>query len=273
MKVPTDYLNSIVSISYEWTDGSTWRSQATGFLYGRRSASGRDDVFLVTSEHCFQDAVGNNRQTVLISLNPRGNSPAIIAELPLSQGGFPLWTSLPGIDLAVLRIGLRELSMHNVDFVYFRSDRQMLTAGQLRNIDCGIGEPIFILGFEAGLPEVRRNHPIMRSGTIARIGDLYEGDSYNYIAEATVFAGNSGGPVFLSTDSDCARENSIKEPLLIGVVSAYWSYAKEIVTANGSGLQAYFSENKGLCCIWPTDYIEMSIDQHLLRFGQLAITA
>lgn len=91
---------------------------------------------------------------------------------------------------------------------------------------------MFILGFEAGIPEVRRNHPIVRSGAIARIRDLYEGDSDFFMAEATVFNGTSGGPVFLRSASDSGNDNRTNDPVLIGVVSAYWSYAQQTVNAN-----------------------------------------
>lgn len=222
--IPLDYLNALVSISYRWTDGSTWRSQATGFLYGRLCHEGSIDyydVYLISSEHCFRLEDGSAYESVLVSFNPRDQSqPAIIAELPLCHGESLLWTSIPGTDVAVIRMGLWELHNHDIDYVFFRSDVHSTNVRQLRAYGCAEGEPIFILGFEAGLPEIRRNHPIVRSGAIARIQDVYEGDSSIFIVEATVFHGTSGGPVFLNPTGDVIRNNGLQQPPLIGLVSA-----------------------------------------------------
>ncbi len=121
-------MNALVSISYEWTDGSTWRSQATGFLYGRLTeikGAACYDVYLVSSQHCFQLDNGSMYSQVLVSFNPRNQSePAMIAELPLCQGSTRLWTSIEGVDIAVLRMGLWELHHHDVDYVFLNNHYQ-----------------------------------------------------------------------------------------------------------------------------------------------------
>lgn len=67
-----------------------------------------------------------------------------------------LGMSIPGTDVAVIRMGLWELHNHDIDYVFFRSDVHGTSIRQLRAHDCAEGDPIFILGFEAGLPEIRR---------------------------------------------------------------------------------------------------------------------
>lgn len=264
--------NSLVSISYEWTDGTHWRSQATGFLYGRLldASRGQYDVYLVTNQHCFQLDNGQMYPSVLVSMNPRNESQAaVIAELPLVEKGVPLWTSIPGVDIAVLRMGLRELNSLNLDYVFFQSDVHPMKVQQFFDLGCIEGEALFILGFEAGVPELRRNHPIRRSGSIARIRDLYEGDSSFFMAEATVFPGNSGGPVFLAPSSTLVQANNFSFPPLIGVVSGYWPYAAETLDSSGRKQNTYYQQNRGLCCVWPVDYVEHTIDLHVERFGSL----
>ncbi len=53
------------------------------------------------------------------------------------------------------------------------------------------GDYIYVLGFPMGLVSVDRQHAILRSGAIARIRDLFENKSRDFMIDALVFPGNS----------------------------------------------------------------------------------
>lgn len=271
--IPLSYLDAVVSIAYSVKN--PWQSNATGFLYGKStaesSASRNYDVYLVTNCHCFEveDLV---YPEVFLSINPKERSkPAAILTLETIQNNTRLWTSVPDIDLAVIRIAYDELLASGVNASFFASDKTSFYVDQMINTGFGEGESICVIGFEHGIPERLRSHPIVRQGSIARIQDMFEDpDNPWYMVEATIFPGGSGSPVLLNPEKKNNKNKTEDPPQIIGVISGFWPYSREIVNHAGQQQQVFFSsENRGLACVWPMDLVDRLIDLHIQRFGAL----
>ena len=81
-------------------------------------------------------------------------------------------------------------------FDYFKTDADHLL--DIRGmVDRGMteGDFVYVLGYPMGIVAPDRQYAITRSGSIARIRDLLERRSNDFIVDAFVFPGNSGGPV------------------------------------------------------------------------------
>jgi hypothetical protein len=107
-----------------------------------------------------------------------------------------------------------------------------------------------------GLVSLDRQHVILRNGAIARIRDLYENTSSDYIVDALVFPGNSGGPVILKPEL-ISIEGTKSNPRagLIGVIKSYIPYQDIAVSQQTGRPRIIFEDNSGLSLVEPTDYI------------------
>jgi hypothetical protein len=83
------------------------------------------------------------------------------------------------------------------------------------------GDRVFVLGFPMGLVATERQYVICRSGIIARVRDLLEGTAPDFLVDATVFPGNSGGPVVICPSAlAITGTKQIEKADLIGIVKA-----------------------------------------------------
>jgi len=69
-------------------------------------------------------------------------------------------------------------------------------------VELGIseGDSVYVLGYPMDLQNPDWHHMIIRSGIIARMRDMLDGVNSNFLLDAPVFPGNSGGPVILKPD-------------------------------------------------------------------------
>ena len=90
---------------------------------------------------------------------------------------------------------------------------------------------MFVLGFPMGLVAAARQYVICRTGAIARIRDYLEDKTKDFLVDATVFPGNSGGPVvFCPSALAITGTKPIQRADLIGVVKSYESRASHSAT-------------------------------------------
>src|SRR5690606_32144740 len=110
---------------------------------------------------------------------------------------------------------------------------------------------------------------ILRSGAIARIRDLFEGRSTDFIVDALVFPGNSGGPVVLRPEMVSIQgTKSNMNAGLIGVIKSYIPYQDIAVSQQTNRPRIIFEDNSGLSLVEPVDYIFETIDQDEKLKGQ-----
>lgn len=261
--IPPFFLDCVVAVGFPGPDGKP-RFAATGFLYGRFiRQTGPDEklywVFLVTNRHVVQ-----NRQLVHLRFNPQDDTPARVYDAPLlEKDGKPLWFGHPDpdVDVAILRINVRLLDEQKIRFGFFKSDESVLSKGRAVERGLSEGDGVFVLGFPLGAVGEHRNFVIVRQGVVARVRDALAGHTNEFLVDANIFPGNSGGPVVLRPEALAIQgTRSIPTALLLGVVAGYVPYKDIAVSTQTNNVRVIFEENSGLAAVYPIDFVEQTID-------------
>jgi hypothetical protein len=111
------------------------------------------------------------------------------------------------------------------------------------------GAPLFIIGFPMGMRSQKYATPVLRRGIIAWT------DSDKIIAEASVFPGNSGGPVVYAQGSAILTSSVLRGQWLVGLVSECVSYVDVAISPQTGHPRITFEENSGLCNVVPASAI------------------
>ena len=263
--IPPFFLDCVVAIGVKNSDGlKSWIG--TGFLIGRffrQRDEGLNDyhIFLVTNKHVLE---GKNSVVVRFNPQPQSNEPARDYDLTLiAEGGNKRWTEHPTkeIDVAVISINLKILREHGMKFSYFQSDKHLLNVDGMAEMGTTEGDFIFVLGYPMGIVPPDWQYVIARSGIIARIRDVLEGRSKDFIVDAFVFPGNSGGPVVSKPEGVSIEGTKASlSAYLIGIVTTYVPYQDIAISQQTRRPRVVFEENSGLTAVIPVDYIMETIE-------------
>lgn len=267
--LPPQYLDTVLALGVHSEEGSTQFS-ATGFLCGYPSG-GTDEsgailywVYLVTNRHVVQ-----NRTELVVRFNSPLNTGASSYSIPLSQpDGTPSWTLHPSleVDVAVVRINIDRLKADGIGPLQFINDTNALSIEQACDIGVSEGDGVFVLGFPMGLAGDERNYVIVRQGIIARIQDLLKGTAKQFLIDASVFPGNSGGPVFTKPEAVAIQNTKAHSRcVFLGMVSSYLPYFEFAVSEQTGRRRMMFEENSGLGIVVPYDLIRETIHTAVLR--------
>jgi len=264
--IPPFFPDRVVAIGVDSSEGER-KCVASGFLYGHHVADLEDGqkqymVYLVTNRHVFE-----GMSKVYLRFNPRAEGPAREYTLNLlDKNNSPLWfaDSTPKIDVAVIRINLELLKGRAMQADYFRSDQHAASIEKLNELGITEGDFAYILGFPMGLIGGERNTAIVRSGSIARIRDTLAKANQEFLVDAFVFPGNSGGPVISKPEAlSIQGTKSQSTAYLIGIVKSYVPYQDVAVSLQTKRPRVVFEENSGLAAVHPIDFIEDAIEKHL----------
>ena len=265
--IPPGYLNTVVALGSPSKDGEM-QYTATGFLYGWPSGETDENeakrywVYLVTNRHVFEKA---SKQVV--SLHARFNRPigveSKIYTIPLKgTDGSDSWVvhPNPNADVAVLKINPRLLEADNIEFELFASDVNTFTLDQAREIEVSEGDGVFVLGFPLGQAGDERNYAVVRQGIVARVQDWLKGNAQTFLIDASIFPGNSGGPVLLKPELTSIRGTKRNDRCgLIGMVSSYLTYQEVAISQQTERPRMIFEENSGLGVVVPHNVIQETI--------------
>lgn len=260
--IPSFFLDCVVAIGFENAEKERHYA-ATGFLYGKLIKQEEENktyrIFLVTNKHVFNDS-----KTAWLRFNPEGDEPAKEFEvLLIDNNNKQTWHVHPDqeVDLAIIGINGSFLSEQGIRFSFFRSDQHITTRAQATEVGISEGDGVFILGFPMGMIGEKRNFVIVKQGVIARIRDTLAGHTKEFLVDASIFPGNSGGPVVsrpevVSIQGTKANGNAS----LLGVVSSYVPYQDVAISMQTKRPRIIFEENSGLASIVPVDYLVEIID-------------
>jgi S1-C subfamily serine protease len=263
--IPPFSFNCVVAIGLRKTTKHAppgW--YGTGTLVGRlfkKDASDKSQyhVFIVTNKHVIED-----QDSIVIRFNPLGDKPAMDFDIPLlDKSGRPLWNEHPSkqMDIAVIGINADFLKAEGVSYDYFQSDNHLMTIPEMAENGVSEGDSIYVLGFPMGIVDQDRQFVIARSGIIARIRDTLEGHKNDFLVDAFVFPGNSGGPVIYKPEIiSISGTKSVTKPALIGIVSCYLTYKDTAVSKQTGHTRIIFEENSGLAAVVPVDYVLETIE-------------
>jgi len=264
--LPRGYLDTTVAIESLQTDaqGSRYRTIGTGFFigldYGDRSASGEEHyrLFLATNRHVLA-----GHDDLLIRVNRKGGT-AQHVRLALRGNEGRSWAAHPDprVDIAVVLINARALLEAGLQLSYFRPS-EVAFVSTMKELDIGPGEELFVLGFPMGMSGVERNYVIARSGIIARLDDEILAASRTFLIDASVYPGNSGGPVIAKpTSESLAGGRPIEQAYLIGAVRSYLPYEEVAYSlqTDPPTPRMVFTENSGLADVIPIDCVKEAAD-------------
>lgn len=263
--LPPFFLDSVVTLGHKDNQGKThWC--ATGFLYGyllkNEDELSHHIVCLVTNRHVFE-----KQKKIIVRFNKTESDESKEYGLVLiGEDGKPIWSFHPdlSVDYAVIILDPDQLKKDGINYRYFRQQSETATLQVMKEKGISEGDSVFVLGYPLQLVDPIRNYVIVRSGIIAKISDTYQTKKTSYIIDASVFPGNSGGPVITRPEiSSITGTKACNESLLIGIVSSYL-YFEDIAVGQQTGKpRVAFQENSGLANVVPLDFLNEIIEEKL----------
>ena len=256
--LPPQYLNAVVAIGVG-DDQKSRQWVGTGFIYGNfikdvpETNQKQYSIWLITNKHVLEDF-----NSIYIKFNSAQNQKSKDYKvLLLARNGRKKWVGHPNdlIDVATIYLNPNVLKTEGILYDSFRSDitmnKKMMTSNGITE-----GDRVFVLGFPMGLVTPDRQYVICRGGYIARVRDFLEDRTNEFLIDATVFPGNSGGPViFCPSGIFIKGTKSNLQADLIGIVKSYVPYRDYAISAQTKQARIIFEENSGLAAVESIDSI------------------
>ena len=264
--LPPSFLDCVVAIGFPSDDGDT-RWSATGFLYGHfvsaiDASRNFYRSFLVTNRHVLA-----NEPAIVLRFNPEASEPAREYRVDLLQDdGTPVWVGHddPQIDIAVLPVSDDTLREAGIKLQIFGDRGDALFRDRAVEVGLAEGDGVFVLGFPMGLVGGSRSFVIVRQGILARVRDWLAGASKEILVDASIFPGNSGGPVVLKPDmASIVGTAPIMRAHLLGVVSGFLPWTDVAVSGQTGRPRVTFEENSGLASVVPVDFVREVVDAYV----------
>ncbi len=266
------HLNALASVEIE--NGNRFDSIATGFLIGFILKNNKDpkkrlyNIFLITNRHVF-----SGRQKIFLRFNKKdGKAVRFPVNLIVNKQTTWLAHKNKKVDLALLTISPQVLNTHNVEWLFF-NEEMLAYPKKFQEIGIELGDEVFILGFPLGLSGKLQNFPVVRSGIIARCDREILRDKKAFVIDASIFPGNSGGPILLKPElASLKGTKAVNSIYLLGVVSGYLPY-KEILYSHQSKPPSYAGvsiENSGLAFAVSMNFAKQIYNKWIAIKKQLA---
>jgi len=262
--IPPAFLDSVTAIGFRDDQGQMGYG-ATGFLFAKLVRAGETPeetlyrIYLVTNRHVFEDS-----NVAILRFNPQAGEPARVYDLPLiDSDGAELWSRHPDpdVDVAAIAINVALLREHGIQYGVFADDQHIMALSDAQQHGICEGNGVFVLGFPLGDPGTVRNYVVVRDGVVARIRDAIAGASSTFLIDASIFPGNSGGPVVTKPEFVAIEgTESYSKASLLGIVSAYVPYQDVAISTQTNRPRITFEENSGLAVVVPVDRIVEAVD-------------
>jgi hypothetical protein len=200
-----ELIHATVQLEQPLGDGT--RTVGTGFLIEAPTPDGRPRTVLVTANHVFQKMPGADARIGYRVENPDGSWSYTPQTLHIrDKSGSPLWTRHPGRDVAAITVTAPpEFAKAAIPMNYLAGD-DTFTQNHI-----GAGDEMMALGFPRGLAANQAGFPILRSGRVASYPVAPAKIFPTFLLDFSVFPGNSGGPVFITTQ-DYRRSGAEGQP-------------------------------------------------------------
>jgi len=258
--IPPFFLDCVVAIGVMGEKQKQWIG--TGFIVGRPIDINADEkkyhTFIVTNKHVLK-----NHQHVILKFNSLNENSAIDYPVDLRPNNESISVGHPSdnVDIAVFNINPKVLKNDSAQFGFFKLDKDVIPISEMKNIGVSEGDGIFVMGFPMGIVAPEKKYAIVRAGTIARIRDAIEGQQSHFLIDASVFPGNSGGPVVIKPEVvSILGTKAINRAALIGIVKSYLLYKDVAISQQTGNPRVIFEENSGLALVETVDNIISTVD-------------
>ena len=150
---------------------------------------------MITARHVLDSIHGD---TATLNLRRRTESGWRRARFPIKirDSGQPLWTELEDVDVAVMYLNLPQGIQIPIISTSLLADDEMLS-----QFEVNPGEELSCLGYPFGAESNAAGFAILRSGRIASYPLLPTETTRTFLFDFQIFPGNSGGPVYLSSNN------------------------------------------------------------------------
>ena len=261
--LPPFYLDTVVAIGVG-DDQATRKWIGTGFIVGKpidvsvELAQRQYSIYIVTNKH-----VLNNVSRIYVKFNSENDPLSMDYAIDLTDPtGARTSIGHPNLDTDVAVIWINGQILRNEGRIlqFIQLENHSFSRADLLARMTTEGDRIFVLGYPMGLVAADRQYVICRSGCYARIRDFLENRKTDYLIDASVFPGNSGGPV-ISCPSAISIQGTIPNDKanLIGIVKAYLPYQDVAVSQQTGRARIVFEENTGLTIVESVDSINETI--------------
>lgn len=163
----------------------------TGFVVKASAPDGTPRTILITANHVFAQMPRDKASVGFRLRDAEGQwRYAPVSVRIRDADGDPLWTRHPTQDVAGLELppGVTDEGV---------PVRELPGARALDTLNVAPGDEMMVLGYPQGFSANKAGFPILRSGRVASF-PLSPADRYpTYMLDFSVFAGNSGGPVYI----------------------------------------------------------------------------
>ena len=150
---------------------------------------------LITARHVLEGIRGD---TAILNLRRRTASgwERVRYLTKIRDAGQPLWVSPNDVDVAVMYITLPQSVQIPIISTNLLADDEMLS-----QFEVNPGEELSCLGYPLGAESNAAGFAILRSGKIASYPLLPTESTEKFLFDFPIFPGNSGGPVYLSSNN------------------------------------------------------------------------
>jgi S1-C subfamily serine protease len=254
--IARQFIDAVVAIGTRGSDGGPqW--MATGFIFfipmePQPSPQKVHRCYLVTNRHVLQD-----QRAIVLRFNPSTPANPVDFDVELNDQLGPVWAPHPDpdVDVASMGFNVNVLEQQGLNFGYVTSENAF-TLEQMKEAGVFEGDSVYIIGFPMGLNTPAMQYAIVRFGCIARVRDAYDAKRGPFLVDASVFPGNSGGPVFLRPEGAALLgTKAIAASMLVGLVHAYVPYIDAAISQQTGRPRVIFEENSGLARVESVDRI------------------
>jgi S1-C subfamily serine protease len=268
---------TVAFLTVEFVDGQAIRHEmGTAFFVSmedKRLGENRGWIYLVTNRHMAEPDIEGRKVTVLRTLvrlnlkNPIGGAHSEEGNLPIGQGSRWFFPKDDAVDLAVMPDQERYDYMSIPTTVFATKDI-------VESENIAEGDTVLFTGFFYQFPGQDKIQPILRQGILAMMPDepleTTRGKPGRlYLADAHVFGGNSGAPLFVNTGG--IRQSGSGNTLLgiryrlLGIVSGYFYETQDFQLQIATTLKGKASANSGISLVVPVDELKTLLESPELQ--------
>lgn len=191
------------------------KSTSTSFLV---QGKGEDaPIFLVTTAHTLERMQGDSALLVLRKPKEDGTFTRLDHKVITRKDGKPVWVKHEKHDVAVLKLtGELPVKVTPLKFDHLADAKKLADSG------VEICSNLFLFAYPERFEANSAGFPIARQGIFASPPLLPANTYPTFLADYTTFAGDSGGPVFVTANG--------KSPLIVGIVLGQYNHDEKIQT-------------------------------------------
>jgi hypothetical protein len=213
MDLSVELIRATVQLEQPAADGK--RTVGTGFLISAPTPDGRPRVVLVTANHVLNNMPGAEMRIGYRVQDAQGTWRYRPTPVAIRKDGAELWTHSTERDVAAIVVQAPEEFAKAAIPLAWLADGEAFSRYQI-----GPGDEMMALGYPWGMSANGAGFPILRSGKVASYPVAPSKEFPTFMLDFTVFPGNSGGPVFLtSTTPDAVTGQPSKVQLVAGLLT------------------------------------------------------